>query len=133
MIVTLDPEQVRLLEEAAGVHAPAGVGDGKSLGTPAYGSHERAPERRTLRPVANRELMRRPRGSPQADRFASQRTPSADGTPRPTHRHLPHGSRGRRVPAARSLDVSGGSASDPGAAPASAALAASVSETLDAV
>jgi hypothetical protein len=65
----------------------------------------------------------------------------ADGTPRPAHHHLPHISCGRPVSAVRSPDISGGgSASDPGAAPddrgpapASAALAASVSETPDAV
>ncbi|TMB17165.1 MAG: hypothetical protein E6J71_14945 [Deltaproteobacteria bacterium] len=84
--------------------------------------------------------MRRPRGSPQTDRFAFQRTPSTDGTLVP----LTATCRMARVAGGLLLfgllTSPGGSVSDPGAspddrgpAPASAALAASVSETPDAV
>src|SRR5437667_4979336 len=66
-------------------------------GTPARGSRERAPERRTVRPPGNHEPVRRPLGPPQADRCASQRTPPVNGTPRPAHHRVPQIARGRRV------------------------------------
>ena len=76
-----------------------------SLGTPAHGSYERAPERRTLRPADNREPHDEARVPPQVDRLASERMPCAHGKPRPSHRHLPRGSHGRCVRPVRSPDI----------------------------
>jgi hypothetical protein len=83
---------------------------------------------RCARQVIN-EPVRRPLGPPRSERFASHRPPPADGTP---DCHVPQMSRGRRVSAVRSPDLTRDERQR-SAPPPRPPRSASVSDTPDAV